>query len=95
MQNFNYFKASETGFVLFSTKQKMSLAFCVILLILGIVFNFYYSNSVLGEYAILYRIMAIDVPLIWIYGTSLKIEIDTTNKSLIASNFFEILKKKL
>lgn len=95
MKNLKYLKKNETGFIYFPLKYKIFSAICVVLIILGCVFNFYNSTDDLGsEHAIIYRIMAVLVPFVWLYNASSKVEINTKDNSLIVSNFFGIFKKK-
>lgn len=93
MKNLTYFKATETGFIYFPLKQKILSVFCILLILFGFVFNFYYNNNALGQYAIIYRIMPIVVPLFWLYGASTKIEINIKNNHLITSHYMGLLKK--
>lgn len=90
-KHIEYFKTNGKGFIYFSETSKVLSILSAVLIICGCVFNFTYSNEYLGEYAVIYRVMAVLVPLIWFYNESLKIEIKKETVTKIY--FFGIFKK--
>ncbi len=92
--NYKYFKKMNEGkLIYFPLKNKIFSIFCIVLIILAIVFNLKYSNADLGEAAIVFRLMSFIVPIIWLSQSSSKIEIDVKNKTLNKHFFYGLIKK--
>lgn len=89
--NYKFFKKNENKYIFFSLKNKISSIFCIILIIIAIILNLKYRN--LGESDIVFRLMSFFVPLLWLYQSNTKIEIDRRNKTLSKHIFYGLIKK--